>query len=234
MSTRDQYRETQQRRFLTVTVQTADGVQVDGLVDNLSASGAGAAFPLKPAPYLELGDKVELEFKALVLLRLLRVAAVVRRVDERPNDRHYAFEFVDPDAVMRLVPYTLLREFNRRSCRRLELEGPVELLVGKEGEQTLTASLADLSASGVGLRMSPKQGSSIETGDPVEVRFSLSESPSDFRLAGAVRSQRTAGEDLLIGVEFDDQRTDSFETQSDEIQALILRCLDDSRPQQKP
>lgn len=233
-STRDRYRETHPRRFLTVTVHTADGVQVDGLVDNLSAAGAGAAFPLKPAPCLEPGDAVELEFKALVLLRLLRVSAIVRQVDERANDRHYGFEFVDPDAVMRLVPYTLLREFNRRSSRRLELEGPVELIVGKdEDAEKIVASLADLSASGVGLRMSSEKGSFIEHGDPVEVRFSLPEKPSGFHLAGAVRSVRTAGEGLLIGVEFDEQRTDSFETQSGEIQSLIVRCLEDTQPRQK-
>lgn len=207
---------------MTVSLSTVDGVKVEGDVQDLSAYGCGAQFPLEGTPRLEPGTEVILAFHALLLPKPLEARARVRSQVDENQHRTVRFEFVDPDETLRHVPYVLLREFNRRSDPRLPIDGVVEVNIqtGTESE-SWTARLADISTGGAALNMTPEQGETLSTETPLHIRFQLPGHPKNFYFVVLVCGLRAHTGAVECSVEFDENATPAFETQRAELEAYV-------------
>jgi c-di-GMP-binding flagellar brake protein YcgR len=223
-SQRDGYHVGQRRKFMTVSLNTPDGVRVEGDVQDLSAYGCGALFPVDGTPDLETGAEVSIAFHALLLPKPLKaVARVCSQVDEG-QQRTVRLEFVDPDETLRRVPYVLLREFNRRSDVRLPIDDVVEVSIQMGSEtESWSARLADISTGGAALTMTPEQGATLSRETPLHIRFQLPGHPKNFYFVALVCGIRAQTGAVECSVEFDENATPAFETQRMEVESYVSK-----------
>lgn len=216
---------------MTVSLHTPDGVSVEGYVQDLSARGCGAQFPLAETRRLVPGTEVGIAFHALLLPEPLQARAVIRSLSEESQCRTVRLEFVDPNETLRRVPYVLLREFNRRSDPRLPIEGMVEVSIqsGTESE-SWTARLADISTGGVALIMTPEQGETLSGETPLHIRFQLPGHPKNFYFVALVCGMRAHTGAVECSVEFDENATPAFETQRAELETYVSEHAQNQPP----
>ena len=213
VSSRNQNRVAQRRRSLTVVCHSVAS-SVPGEVYDLTADGVGAVFRREAVASLGLGERVRLEFQALLLVEPLVVEAAVRwRKDGVPQCR-VGFQFLNSQDVLDRVPHVLRREFDRRTVQRVPMEGRIEVSF-RAGASSAWASgiLRDLSTAGAGLRIPIEAAEGLEVGDSIEIEIRLPGSFGPIRLTCTARNLRTEAEEVHCGVEFDEARSLRFEEQ---------------------
>lgn len=214
---------------MRVTLRTDEGSVEGGLLD-LSIRGAGARFDPAAMPAAMPGDRVRLEFRALLLLEPLATEAIVRRVDAVGGELRVGFEFADPRAVLRDVPYVLRPYFNRRRHPRVEIPEAVEVEVVAPGVRC-SGRLRQLGLGGAMVSLPMEPASQLGRGDRLELRFALPERPEPFWFLAVVRGLSQAGDELGCSLRFDRAGTVGFEEQRDavtEIVAMRLAELDEA------
>ena len=226
---RDHYRVGQRQNSLTVIMMRAAGGEITGAVQDLAVKGCGATFDRAGFPPVENGERVQLEFRTLLLLEPLRAEAFVRRVSEEDDAMRVGFEFVDPDRLRQEVPYVLLASFNRRKEPRVPIDDVVEVAVRALDVRDL-ALLIEVSAGGLGLRVSPEFARKLEENEQVELRFRLPEHPPGFWLLGIVRSVWSAGDFMGCSIQFDEETTVDFEKQRAILEDVVTRRQKPSVP----
>ena len=184
-----------------------------GEVYDLSSEGAGVLFRREAVGGLKVGDRVQLKFRALLLMTPLEFEAVVSWRKEGAPLCRVGFHFMDSREILERVPYVLRREFNQRAEQRTPIQERVEVSFRKNPSSPWTQGLLrDLSPAGASLRISPQIRSEIDIGDSIEIELHLPAGSEPLQLIASIRSLRSESEELHCGVEFDAARSPRFET----------------------
>ena len=223
MDKRTHYRVRALPESMRVTLCTDEGA-VEGAVLDLSIRGAGASFDPAAMPAAMPGDRVRLEFRALLLLGPLSTEAIVRRVDTVGGELRVGFEFADPRAVLRDVPYVLRPYFNRRRHPRVEIPEAVEVDVVAPGVQC-RGWLRQLGLGGAMVALPMEVASQLGRSDRLELRFTLPERAEPFWFLAVVRGLWHAGEELGCSLRFDRSGTVDFAAQRDEVAEIVALRL---------
>lgn len=231
MDKRSHYRVRALPDSMRVTLRTDEG-SVEGTVLDLSIRGAGASFDPAAMPAAMPGDRVRLEFRALLLLEPLGTEAIVRRVDTVEGELRVGFEFADPRAVLRDVPYVLRPYFNRRRHPRVEIPEPVEVDVVAPGVRC-RGWLRQLGLGGAMVALPMELAAQLGRGDRLELRFTLPERAEPFWFLAVVRGLSQAGAELGCSLRFDRSGTVDFAAQRDQVAEIVAMRLaeqDDAPP----
>ena len=214
MERRAQYRaEVEEGRGLQVAVANVEGSPLSGLLLNVTASGAGARFFVPDLPTVGVGQEVELAFTSERLKTPLAVGARVAHRAEEDDSRCYGFRFLEgepPGAQLSAVFRSL---FNRRSAFRVtpDPESPVEVaLEDTPGGPRLGARLADVSATGAGVRVAPEAESTFSQDVKLGISLLLPDHTDPVNLMGNIRHRRLVRAEIHYGVEFDPDLTENF------------------------
>ena len=228
------YRVQQRRPFLRVKVVTPGAPIVEGRVLDLAREGVGAVFERAQAPGARKGEEVELVFEALILLRPIRVKARIRQWARGDGNIQIGFEFVDPADLERQVPYVLWADFNQRSRPRVPVRGDVPIQVLHIARRKrLRGILRDLSIGGLKMEIPEPAGVEAGSGDHLAVKFYLPSHPDEFRFVGVVRGRDHDSGRASVHMEFDEKRTDDFESQRTVLDLFVYEHSDHSPEPQR-
>lgn len=176
---------------------------------DLDIRGARVLVPFHLAPGTATEQDAVLDLSHEAEGWSVRAHAVVRRL-ERWDDRTVIVE-VEFDRVGDLYAQlddALGRYFDRRLSGRVT-PGPGER-VGVRlalGRHRVRGGASDLSTTGLCVRSPLAQAATLRHGDRVRVRVGLPGVEAEVEAPGFVRHARRAGEDVLVGIEFDLSRS---------------------------
>lgn len=198
------YRKQQCKAYALSVVLLGSEGPLSGQFLDLSMGGVGAAFPLDRDPKLDEGDVVELVVQSLSHGKVQTPARVVyhRKIDGRRI--RYGFEFVNAGNLYAQLDGFYARMFNRRSSMRVRpsLDRKVQLVLDAGGGAR-KATIAEISATGVGLVMSAEDAAGLSTGLRVSLEFRLPGTRDPFRGHAAIVNLRSTPERAVLGLAFD-------------------------------
>lgn len=220
---RGAYRKRQCRAYaLSVLVTSADGTLPGQFLD-LSMGGVGAAFPREKDPQWQAGDVVEVEVQSLSHGKVRTPARVVYgdALDQRLV--RYGFEFINAGDLYAQLDTFYGRLFNRRSSVRVRpsLDRKVKLRLTLGGGSSCEATIAEISATGVGLVLGPDQGAGIQPRQRVGVEFRLPGTKTPFRGTARVVSAAATPERVVLGLAFDLEGKQGLGPQAGALAAFI-------------
>jgi hypothetical protein len=169
---------------------------------------------------------VHLELSALLLLEPLPAEAAVRRIDVRKgprgNELLIGFEFADPQAVARLVPYVLRPLFNRRRYDRAEVEEPVEVDLEAPG-LVARGRLRQISVGGAGVAVPLALAPQLGRGARLALRTRLPGSGTELALRAEVRGLWRDGTWLGCSLRFEREEGADFALQEGAIRDFVAK-----------
>lgn len=198
------YRKRQCKAYALSVLVTGPGGTLPGQFRDLCMGGVGAAFPREKDPQWKEGDVVEIEVQSLSHGKVRSPARVVysKALDERLV--RYGFEFINAGDLYAQLDTFYERLFNRRSSMRVRpsLDRKVKLVLTLDGRKR-EATIAEISATGVGLVLAPGQGAGIEAEQRVGVEFKLPGTKEPFRGHATVVSAKATPERVVLGLVFE-------------------------------
>ena len=222
---RVQYRaEVEEGSGLQVAIANVVGSPISGLLLDLSAFGAGARFFVPDLPTVGVGQEVELAFTSERLKAPFTVGARVANRAEEEGSRRYGFRFLDGEPPGAQLSPVLRSLFNRRSAFRVapDPESPVEVaLEDTRGGPRFGGRLADVSATGAGVRVAPEAESTFSQDVKLGISLLLPDRADPVKLMGNIRHRRLVGTEIHYGVEFDPDLTEEFSRK----QAIITKYV---------
>ncbi len=206
---------------LHVAVQTTEGAPIEGLLINVSASGAGVRFTGPGRPNLVVGQEIDLIFTYEKLGDLTVVARVQHRTEEE-GARRYGFRFLQPQQLNAHLTRALRGYFNRRRALRVAPDParPVKVVLDAgEGAPPVEVRLENLSPLGAGISLEVELETTFARTTIVGVSISLPDRRQPFDLIGYICYRRLVGTRIFYGIEFDPEASEEF----DQKQEFIAR-----------
>ena len=224
---RAQYRvELGEDAGLQVTIPNPDGSPFSGRLVNVSAAGAGEFFLTPDCPTLAVGQEIELVFASEHLTAPVTVAARVRHRVEEEDVRHYGFQFIEIDQVDAQLSPGLREIFNRQRALRVppDPKSPVRVVLERDpGEPRVEVRLANLSATGAGLRLEPETESTLAKTSTVRISLCLPDCGEPVNMTGNIRHRRLFGAEIHYGIEFDPDLSENFARQQRAIINYVMQ-----------
>ena len=201
---RQQYRKRQSKSCaLTIVLQTPAG-PVHGDFLDLSVQGAGARFPLEHDPCLQPGAVVELSITSLRHGEVRTPARVVYGQQDGERHLRYGFAFISLGDLYAQLDAFYSRLFNRRRSQRVR--PALDRKIGFElawRQQTLSAPVHEISATGVGLVLPQEEAFRLDGIDELAVRFRLPDVRDALAGRAWIRNRARSGARTFLGLEFD-------------------------------
>lgn len=204
---------------MRVTLCAAEG-SIEGEVLNLSVQGSGGRFPRSGMPQVTPGERVRLEFRTLLLIEPLVAEAFVRRIETVGGELLVGFEFSDPRAVLRDVPFVLRPRFNRRRYLRVQVDEPVAVEL-EAAELALQGRLRQIGVGGAAVSVALEVAGRLGRGDQIEMRLRLPGQSAALCLSAVVRGLWRDGDGLGCSVRFDPAGTENYTAQRAAIRAFV-------------
>ena len=218
-SKRSHYRLRQGAGAMRVTLCAAEG-SIEGEVLNLSVQGSGGRFPRSGMPQVTPGERVRLEFRTLLLIEPLVAEAFVRRIETVGGELLVGFEFSDPRAMLRDVPFVLRPRFNRRRHLRVQVDEPVAVEL-EAAELALQGRLRQISVGGAAVSVPLEVAGRLARGDQIAMRLRLPGQGAALCLSALVRGLWRDGDGLGCSVRFDPTGTENYTAQRAAIRAFV-------------
>lgn len=194
---------------------------VDGIVRDISMTGVSITFRESDVPELCAGDAVTLRLTASWLPRPVVAGGCLAGSRRDVEGIVYDFDFANADVVEEQITPVLHSVFNRRRAPRVvpNPEDDTRVVFQSAGsERASMAELHQVSSSGISIKMPPGDDPGAPIGSPTGISFYLAGRSEATRMAAYLRSRRHEGTHLVLGFEYDGERTPDFE----KIQGAIL------------
>lgn len=232
---RSEYRvELSETSDLRLAIFAPGGEEINGQLNDVSASGAGAVFQGPDAPNLAVGQEIDLVFSSHAFMGPVTVAARVQhRTEDKDNDgsRRFGFRFLEPQQLNSRLPATARRYFNRRQTVRVAPDQfhPVGVTL-EPADQTsddpqppVDVRVLNLSVSGMAVSLEPTIENAFTDTTRVNIIVLLPGSRRAMDLVGEIRYRRLVGQRIHYGIEFDAVRTDRFSRKQDILGKYVSR-----------
>lgn len=203
---------------------------VAATLEDLTARGCG--FTLTPPAGLTLAEDQELMLRLLVggpLMPQLFVRATIRSI--RPTDGEGAVRcgvlFGDTERLYGQLKVPQWRFFNRRQAFRVppadERGRPLRARFVIPGEdEPRSLQIHDLSSSGISTDLRPANDVEFPRHLPVRVRFNLPKVEEEIDVRVLFVHRTMVDGRIRTGFRIDEQRTERFESQTEEILRYVL------------
>jgi len=205
---------------LRMLIQRSDGSQIETVLVDLTARGAG----FEAASDFELHEDEAVE--VIVTCQnenwTVRTPAMARHRVASGKTTTWGVEFVNLGNLYGQWDNVLGQHFNRRVDARVtpELDRPVPVMISLDGRE-FSATLHDLSTRGMGLAVSHREVEHLEREARIEIAFKLPRCRREVRGTAMVRRNCHVGALNLVGVEFDLEAADGF---VDHERAIVAYC----------
>jgi c-di-GMP-binding flagellar brake protein YcgR len=217
------YRKRQCKAYALSVLVSGESASLPGQFLDLSMGGVAAAFPSDKDPQWKAGDVVEVVVQSLSHGKVRSPARVVysRVLDARLV--RYGFEFINAGDLYAQLDTFYERLFNRRSSMRVRpsLDRKIKLVVTVGGGRKRESSIAEISATGVGLVLAPGQAAGIDVEQRVGVEFQLPGTKEPFRGHACVVSAKATPERVVLGLAFELKGGHGLGSQARALEAFI-------------
>ncbi len=209
---------------INVSVVGEDRLVACELTD-ISSTGCGFLVARRDARDWEEGGVLDLRFTASGQGHAVATLATLHRLQQLGGRVSVGVEFLDLAGLYSQLTARTWVFFNRRRAYRVTpLKAPgtrveVSLSVGRGVHGVL---LQDLTALGLGLRLSPGQRLILPEGAELAARFELPALPRALDLAVTLVHRTTTPEAEVLGLEYDPGATAEFEEQSTALVGYVL------------
>jgi c-di-GMP-binding flagellar brake protein YcgR len=219
---RSTYRKRQCKAYALSVLVAGPRGSLPGQFLDLSMGGVGAAFPRDKDPQWKQGDVVEVVVQSLSHGKVRSPARVVYSKGAEDRLVRYGFEFINAGDLYAQLDTFYERLFNRRSSMRVRpsLDRKVKLTLTCDG-RTREGTIAEISATGVGLVLEPAQGEGLEGGQRVGVEFKLPGTREAFRGHARIVNVKATPERIVLGLAFDLDEAQGLAQQSQALEAFI-------------
>lgn len=219
---RGAYRKRQCKAYALSVFVAGPGGALPGQFIDLSMGGVAAAFPRDKDPRWKVGDAVEVVVQSLSHGKVRSPARVVYAKGVEGRLVRYGFEFVNAGDLYAQLDTFYERLFNRRSSMRVRpsLDRKVKLTLTCEG-RSREATIAEISATGVGLVLDPAQGAGLEADRRVAVEFKLPGAREALRGHARIVSAKATSERVVLGLAFDLHGSQGLGSQAAALEAFI-------------
>ncbi len=219
--------------MLGVTVSHEDSEPVGAEIIDVSIDGAGISLPAESDLVLEVEQQVDLVFTSPKLQASVALQGIIRSRRELDDGRlRYGLRFEPSGHLQTLLESELFRVFNQRGAYRVELEEsePIDVQMravesdsGEVAADAATARLKDISATGMGILVDRDVNVRFEGAALLELSFTLPDVRNELRVVAYVRNRRPIEDLYCYGLEFDEQRSNRFVKQQDDILDFVMR-----------
>jgi len=209
--------------MLEATLRVPDFGDAPGELLDLTARGAGVCVATEDDPVLAPGDVVELLFGRERRPRVSTPARVLRSSVTADGDQRYDVEFIDEGDLLPQLEAFCRASFNRRGGVRLPMKGRHVGVSLWWPQGRCTATVSDLSETGLGFSVPIASAVPLEPGQRVRTYFRLPgvgrplEGPAVVRHAVRLEGRR------LFGVEFDLEDAAGLSRRMREIRSFIAK-----------
>ncbi len=141
---------------------------------------------------------------------------ILRAYDDSGCRYHFQFEEEAGHVVSQV--------FNRRRAVRVRPVGGTSLMVAlkpADMELGITATLNDISATGVSVLVSLESESKIYASEHVQLMLQLPNDEANLTLKGTIRHRHLEGSEVHYGIEFDAHQTHDFEAVQERIARYV-------------
>lgn len=220
----------EENRSLHLEVRCPGVPASSGQVREVSSDGVRARFPRTSAPKLPLGIDVGLRFLGNQLKQPVACdARVLARRDEE-HHRVYVFRLLRPEEIVPVLLPQIQGIYNRRGAVRIRPRGRVPIIARLRSESglELRASLHDISASGMSMRVSPSEEALLACSAEVDVAVALpARPPLELHLRASIRERHFAGKLVHLGLAFQPEGSHNFFAQEQAIlQYVFASCAE--------
>ena len=203
--------EANERLSVEVVDPMLGGIQ--GEIVDLMRERIVLRFVAGDAPVCGLGDTVKLLFSSQKESEAFLIESLVNRRDEIEDSSQYEFEFVDPDAVSKLMGPEL-RDLVHLSPVSRAQPGPGEVLpVTFESEWSggdLQGEISDISPLGMAVTVEGWAEGGMAKVDDVRLSFDLPFAPHKFQVRGRIRHRSMFDGAFRYGIAFDAASTENM------------------------
>lgn len=208
---------------LEATLRVPDFGDAHGELHDLTARGAGVCIPTENDPVLASGEVVELLFGRARRPRVATPARVVSVSSLGDGQHRYDVEFIDEGDLLPQLEEFCRASFNRRGGVRLPMKGRHVGVSLWWPEGRCTATVSDLSRTGLGFSAPLATATSLEPGKRVRCYFRLPGVARPLEGSAVVRHAVKLEGRRVLGLEFDLEDPAGLSRRMPEIQNFIRR-----------